>query len=92
MDIPFYHSPTFKAAHQREQATALIQSQLGVGTALGRFPCLAFVHSTQKKNSLNLSNLMGVPGVVINDLIFRLDKGVIDDLQAGVDHRHSGQL
>ena len=43
MDIPFYHSPTFKAAHQREQATALIQSQLGVGTALGRFPCLAFV-------------------------------------------------
>lgn len=39
-----------------------------------------------------MSSAVGVPGVVINDLAFRLDKGVIDDLQGGTDHSHSGQL
>lgn len=35
---------------------------------------------------------MALPGVVVNDIIIRFHKGVIDDLQTGVDNSHSGQL
>lgn len=36
--------------------------------------------------------ILSLPCVIVDDLIIRPDKSVVDDLQAGVNQRHSGQL
>lgn len=36
--------------------------------------------------------LTTLPRVIVDHLVIRRDKGVIDDLQTGVDQRHSGQF
>ena len=45
-----------------------------------------------EQREITYNNTITLPGVIIDDLIIRSDEGVIDDLQIGVDHRHSGQL
>lgn len=36
--------------------------------------------------------ILSLPCVIVDHLIIRPDKSVVDDLQAGVHQRHSGQL
>lgn len=36
--------------------------------------------------------IVNIPAVIVNDIIGRLNKGVVDDLQAAVHHRDSHQF
>lgn len=40
----------------------------------------------------HIFNFTVLPGVVVDDIIIRSDKGIIDYLQTRIDHSHSRQL